>query len=110
MADRIQFRRDTAANWQSYNPILMEGEVGFILGGESYKLGDGIHSWNDLPLRGFSGTVAQQAGDSTTSVMSQAAVVEYVDSRHVTLTEDQYDLLVQNQMIDNSLIYMTYEE
>ena len=31
MADRIQLRRDTKANWESYNPILLEGEPGHVL-------------------------------------------------------------------------------
>lgn len=30
MADRIQQRRDTAARWAQFNPILLEGEVGYV--------------------------------------------------------------------------------
>lgn len=81
MADRIQFRRDTAANWATYNPILLEGEVGIVLDSVSqYKMGDGIHQWNDLPLRGFDGNIAQTKGSSKTSVMSQKAVSDAIDS------------------------------
>lgn len=83
MADRIQFRRDTAANWQTNNPILMEGEVGYILGGESYKLGDGVHAWNELPVRGFSGNIVQESGNSTESVMSQKAVTDFVNGNTI---------------------------
>ena len=39
-----------------------------------YKIGDGVHAWNELPLRGFDGTLVHQVGNSTTSVMSQKAV------------------------------------
>ena len=53
MSDRIQFRRDTEANWAYYDPILLEGEIGFVTDSVHYKLGDGVHAWNDLPLRGF---------------------------------------------------------
>ena len=53
MADRIQNRRDTAAKWAEINPILLEGEVGYILDNyDNYKIGNGIDKWNNLPLRG----------------------------------------------------------
>lgn len=77
MADRIQQRRDTAARWAQFNPILLEGEVGYVTDDPNqYKIGDGVHAWNDLPLRGFDGTLVHTTGDSTTSVMSQKAVTD----------------------------------
>lgn len=77
MADRIQQRRDTAARWEQYNPILLEGEIGWVTDNPNqYKIGDGERAWNDLPLRGYSGTVAQTPGDDETSVMSQKAVTD----------------------------------
>jgi len=30
MADKIQFRRDTATHWASVNPILLSGEIGLV--------------------------------------------------------------------------------
>lgn len=30
MADRVLQRHDTAANWQTHNPVLAEGELGII--------------------------------------------------------------------------------
>lgn len=74
MADRMQFRRDTAANWTAYNPILLEGELGFELDTDQYKLGDGIHNWNALPYRGL--PCVQQRGTSVTTPMSQKAVTD----------------------------------
>lgn len=77
MADRIQQRRDTAARWAQYNPILLEGEVGYVTDDPNqYKIGDGVHTWNELPLRGFDGTLVHTTGSSTTSVMSQKAVTD----------------------------------
>ena len=70
--DRIQFRRDALAQWSKINPVLLEGEVGFVLDDPNkYKVGDGIHAWDDLPLRGFNGNVANNVGDSEDSVISQ---------------------------------------
>ena len=77
MADRMQFRRDTAANWTAYNPILLEGELGFELDTDQYKLGDGIHAWNVLLYRGM--PCVQQRGTSTTTPMSQKAVNDELD-------------------------------
>ena len=77
--DRIQQRRDTATRWSQYNPILLEGEVGYVTDNPNqYKIGDGIHSWNELPLRGYTGTIVQEIGDDENSVMSQKAVTEYI--------------------------------
>ena len=77
MADRIQQRRDTATRWAQYNPILLEGEIGWVSDNPNqYKIGDGEHAWNDLPLRGYTGTVAQTPGNDETSVMSQKAVTD----------------------------------
>ena len=75
MADLIQFRRDTAERWQRFNPVLAAGEVGFVLDETNqYKLGDGVHAWNELPLRGFNGNVVENLGDDYDAVMSQHGI------------------------------------
>lgn len=75
MADIIQQRRDTAARWASVNPILLEGEVGYVTDNPNqYKIGNGVSRWNDLPLRGYTGTIAQEGGSDENAVMSQKAV------------------------------------
>lgn len=79
MADRIQQRRDTAARWAQYNPILLEGEVGYVTDDPNqYKIGDGVHAWNELPLRGFDGTLVHELGTSNNTVISQKVVSEYI--------------------------------
>lgn len=50
MADKIKQRRDTQANWEAVNPILDEGELGWILDRYTAKLGDGTTGFNDLPI------------------------------------------------------------
>ena len=51
MADLIQFRRDTAERWSQYNPVLLQGELGFVTDTNNrYKIGDGVHAWNSLTL------------------------------------------------------------
>lgn len=75
MADIIQFRRDTIKRWEEFNPILAEGEVGFVLdSANKYKVGDGIHTWNELPLRGFNGNIEDEFGNNQDSVISQSGL------------------------------------
>lgn len=49
MANRIQFRRDTAANWATYDPVLADGEIGIERDTQRFKLGDGVSKWSALP-------------------------------------------------------------
>jgi len=48
MAQQIQFRRGTAAEWAAANPILAQGELGINLDGNRLKIGTGLTSWNYL--------------------------------------------------------------
>ena len=44
----FQFRRDTASNWESVNPILKSGEMGVELDTNYFKIGNGYTAWNSL--------------------------------------------------------------
>ena len=94
MADRIQLRRDTAANWTAYNPILLEGEPGIELDTDQWKLGDGIHTWSQLAYRG--GECVQQRGQSTTVAMSQKAVTDELDAIDATFTKQTEEFTVDD--------------
>lgn len=77
MADRIQQRRDTAARWAQFNPILLEGEIGYVTDNPNqYKIGDGVNAWNNLPLRGYTGTIDQNFGGSENAVISQKTATQ----------------------------------
>lgn len=57
----IRVHRKTAAEWNSKNPVLQSGEPGFVLGpgSDSFKIGDGVTAWRDLPY--VNKTAIQQA-------------------------------------------------
>jgi len=55
MADQIQLRRDTAANWTSANPILASGEFGLETDTDQFKVGDGTTVWASLGYGGIQG-------------------------------------------------------
>ena len=73
--DTVQNKRDTKANWEANNPVLAEGEIGLVLDDKnSYKVGDGVTKWNDLPLRGYNGNIVSKFGDDFNSVISQGGI------------------------------------
>lgn len=50
---RIKFKRDTAANWDKNNPVLLNGEIIIVdtaSGEVRYKTGDGIKAYKQLPF------------------------------------------------------------
>jgi hypothetical protein len=48
MAQKIQFRRDTANQWTTINPVLSQGELGFEVNTGKFKIGNGGSFWNEL--------------------------------------------------------------
>ena len=48
VADKIQIRRDTAANWTSSNPTLAQGELGLETDTSKLKAGTGSTAWTSL--------------------------------------------------------------
>jgi len=52
---KFQLRRDTAANWLATNPVLKAGEPGVETDTGQMKVGDGIHTWRQLPYVGANG-------------------------------------------------------
>lgn len=50
MAQRIQVRRGTAAQWASANPVLADGEPGLAVDTGELRVGDGVSAWLSLPI------------------------------------------------------------
>ena len=48
MATRIQVRRGTTSEWNSADPILNEGEIGYNSTLGQIKIGDGESNWSEL--------------------------------------------------------------
>ena len=58
MADMIQLRRDTAANWTSANPTLAQGEPAIETDTLKIKVGDGSTAWTSLAYYQFGETTS----------------------------------------------------
>jgi len=66
VANKIQFRRDTASGWTSANPTLSSGEFGFESDTTRFKIGDGSTAWSSLSyLDGMSTGGGTFTGDVT---------------------------------------------
>lgn len=51
---RIQTKRDTAANWEAKNPVLLDGEMIIVItnaGDTRFKIGDGTKTYTQLPFQ-----------------------------------------------------------
>ena len=51
-------RRDTAARWTQFDPVLMSGEPGFETDTNVYKIGNGTSKWSELTAINVAGGVA----------------------------------------------------
>ena len=55
MAVQIQFRRGTADEWETVDPVLAVAEMGIETDTKLFKIGDGIHTWTELDYGGLKG-------------------------------------------------------
>jgi len=89
MADRIQIRRDTAANWTSVNPTLAQGELGVETDTNKFKVGDGSTAWTSLDYLIDTGNIveldvaqeftAQQTFSGDLSITSTVSINEVIE-------------------------------
>lgn len=92
MADMIQIRRDTAANWTSANPILAQGELGAETDTSKIKIGDGTTAWASLSYL-----------IDTGGYLTSAAIGSTVQAYDATLLNDA-DIGVSVQAYDATLL------
>ena len=109
MADLIQIRRDTAANWTSANPVLAQGELGAETDTSKIKIGNGSTAWTGLAylidaggyatlsgVQTFTGTKTFAGTTSTLAgVLTNAAEVATVSATAATGTI-AYDVTTQS--------------
>ena len=92
MADMIQIRRDTAANWTSANPILAQGELGAETDTSKIKIGDGTTVWASLSYL-----------IDTSSYLTAAAIGSTVQAFDATIVVDA-DIGVSVQAYDATIV------
>jgi len=78
MADTIQLRRDTAAQWISKNPVLAAGEPGLATDTGVLKFGNGVTAWNALAaFTGGAGGLALSLNATTDPGASPPGVLTF---------------------------------
>lgn len=60
----FQFRRGSAAEWTTINPVLRAGETGIVLDTQRFKIGNGLTHWVDLPYFDNHDLVLQMIADA----------------------------------------------
>lgn len=70
----IKLRRDTAANWDTTNPVLAAGEMGIETDTGLHKFGNGTAAWGALEYA-TSSKVSQQVKNTTGSSIPKGSVV-----------------------------------
>ena len=78
MADLIQLRRDTAANWTSSNPTLASGEIGLETDTDLFKVGDGATAWTSNTYGGIQGDQGIQGGQGDQGIQGIQGEVTFV--------------------------------
>ena len=71
---RIKQKRDTAANWEAKNPVILNGEIVFVdtsAGELRAKIGDGVKKYSQLP---FSDEVLRNLITERTSAITNAQI------------------------------------
>jgi hypothetical protein len=78
MPYQIRIRRDSASNWQTYDPILGIGELGFDLTNNEVKVGDGTTAWTALtPIRASSDAALISGIEIAAGSPSDGDVLQY---------------------------------
>ena len=76
MAQKIQLRGDTAANWTAFNPVLAAREPGIETDTNKIKVGNGSSTWSALPYAYF--IYDQLATESIAGIVEAATLAEIV--------------------------------
>ena len=67
---KLQLRRDTAARWAQFNPVLAEGEPSYETDTLIEKIGDGVTAYNALVAKGGADAAKDSAYPYTTDFQS----------------------------------------
>lgn len=90
MAVRIQFRRGTATEWSTSNPVLALGELGYESTNKIIKFGDGTTAWNTLAVAAAGDITSVVAGTGLTGGATSGVATLNLDTS-VVLTSSSID-------------------
>lgn len=104
---RVKHKRDLEDNWELKNPILLDGEVGFIDtsdGSLKLKVGDGSTVYTSLSYFDFIPGATSTDNDKVLSVVDgKPAWVAQSSYKIESITQENYDALTTK---DNNTLYI----
>lgn len=78
----ITLRKGTASRWSTVNPILANGEPGFVYDNNKIKIGDGVTPWNSLPyIDGATGIEAFNTYDELPTIGNPSTIYRVIDEK-----------------------------
>lgn len=89
---RIQQRSDTEVNWNRNNPVLLNGEIGFVSGSSpaKFKVGNGTVAWNLLPWGNIT-TLAQLTADTAHRLVTDTQISGWnAKARQIVFNHSSY--------------------
>ena len=96
----IQLRRDTVANWTSFNPVLSQGEPAYETDTGLLKIGDGLRHYNSLPY--LTSVAAAAWGSITGNITDQPDLNTALSGKASTSTTINGHALSSNVTISAS--------
>jgi len=106
MKTKIQIRRDTAANWNSNNPILSSGEFGLESDTQKIKVGNGSATWSDRPyINVLPSDLAELSQDAVNNALTAGnGITKVYDDLNNTITISVDTSIIANRdYVDNAI-------
>ena len=78
-----QLKRGSTARWSELNPVLRQGEPGFAYDSNILKIGNGIDTWDDLPVINAASYAISPDGDSlAVNIDNQMTIYGFADAEN----------------------------
>ena len=103
------FRRDTAANWTSVNPVLLAGEIGIETDTYKFKIGNGSR-WNQQQFYAFkvgAPNGVAQLGSTGKIPISQVPDYESVNAEVQSLVDAKFNSQSTSNLSEGLNLYFT---
>jgi hypothetical protein len=101
----FRLKRGTAARWAEVNPVLDQGEPGFVYDQNKLKIGDGVTAWNDLPyIEGKAEVLSYTSLNSFPTVGDSSAIYKASDEQSLyqfNSTTKTYEKLSDGKGLDD---------